>query len=84
MVQRLRDCIGHVDRATPTASSVAQFAANLHILIKNDDAHHPDDRALISQLANVRLRETTISGRTGSITNRNNATIRTPPLVLRH
>ncbi len=62
MIQRLQRQLGRVQGITPTATTAAQSAANLTILIRSHRLTIPDDEALIGELANVRLRETTTPG----------------------
>lgn len=56
--QRLRTRGLSVEEYPFTSSSVGRLASTLHLLIRSRALALPDDEALLSELANVRLRET--------------------------
>lgn len=58
LAQRLRRRGVTVEEWTFSSGSVGRLASTLHVLIRDRQLALPDDEALIDELANVRLRET--------------------------
>lgn len=58
MAQRLRSRSVQIEEFTFSSASVGRLASTLHLLLRNRALALPDDEALLDELRNVRLRET--------------------------
>ncbi len=58
LAQRLRDRGVRVEEFTFSSGSVGRLASGLHLALRNQALALPDDKELLDELANVRLRET--------------------------
>lgn len=59
LVQRLHQRNVHVEEFVFSSASVGRIASGLHLALRNRLLHLPNDEDLLSELGNVRLRETT-------------------------